>query len=107
MDTDYDAMKRESEEVNREKLVNDFKTVARDAEELLRVTAGELGEKAKEARARLSATLERAKGSYQTLEQRAMLGAQATDKTIREHPYQFMGLAFGAGFIFGLLAGRR
>lgn len=107
METDFDTMKRGTDEVNREKLMSDFKTVARDAEELLKVTAGELGEKTKEARARLAATLDRAKVSFHSLEERAIISAKATDKTIREHPYQFLGMAFGAGLVMGLLIGRK
>ena len=48
-----------------EKLVQDIKTVVRDAEELLRATGNDLNEKTQEARRRLAETLETARTSCQ------------------------------------------
>ena len=95
------------EDVTKEKLVSDLKTVAHDAEELLKATAGELGDKTKEARAKLAGALEKAKESYKKLQEKAAEGAKATDQCIRTHPYQTMGIAFGVGVIIGLLAKRK
>ena len=90
-----------------EKLVHDLKTVARDAEDLIKATAGEVGDKAREARSRLSATLASAKESLETLQEKAIAGAKATDRVIREHPYQSIGIAFGLGVLIGVLVNRR
>ena len=49
--------------VTKEKLVADFKVVVADAEELLRVTAGQAGEKAAELRAKVQSNLAIAKAS--------------------------------------------
>jgi ElaB/YqjD/DUF883 family membrane-anchored ribosome-binding protein len=95
------------EEVTKEKLVTDLKTVAHDAEELLKATAGELGDKTKEARAKLASALEKAKASYQKIQEKASEGVKATDQCIRTHPYQALGIAFGVGVIIGLLAKRK
>ena len=89
------------------KLVHDFKTVARDAEDLIEATAGAVSDKAKEARSRLTAALESAKETCLEWQDKAVAGAKATDKAIREHPYPSIGLAFGLGLLIGLLAGRR
>jgi ElaB/YqjD/DUF883 family membrane-anchored ribosome-binding protein len=89
------------------KLVQDFKTVVRDAESLLKASAGELGDKAREARTRLAASLEDAKASFHKVEEKAIAGAKATDKIIREHPYQSLGVAFGVGLLIGVLVTRR
>ena len=89
------------------KLVEDFKVVVHDAESLLKATAGELGDKAREARGRLTASLESAKGSFHKLEDKALEGVRVTDRVIREHPYQAVGLAFGAGLLVGVLVTRR
>lgn len=89
------------------KLTQDLKTVARDAEELMKATAGEVSEKAKHARERLAAALESAKASCKALQEKAVAGAKATDKVIREHPYPSIGIAFGIGLLIGVLAGRR
>jgi len=94
-------------EISFNKLVGDFKVVVHDAEALLKATAGELGEKAREARGRLSASLDNCKVSLHKVEDKAIAGAKIADKTIREHPYQSIGLAFGVGLLIGVLVGRR
>jgi ElaB/YqjD/DUF883 family membrane-anchored ribosome-binding protein len=105
--TSAEAMNLAPDEVTKEKLVSDLKVVARDAEELIKATAGDLGEKTKVARARLSEALEKAKTSYHRLQEKAAEKAKATDKVIRDHPYQSIGIAFGVGLVVGLLCRRR
>jgi ElaB/YqjD/DUF883 family membrane-anchored ribosome-binding protein len=97
----------ESGEVTTQKMLDDLKTVVRDGEELVKATAGELGEKTRAAREKLASALEAAKESCACLEERAVAGAKATDKAIREHPYQSIGIAFGIGLLLGVLANRR
>jgi len=95
------------QEVTMGKLVEDFKVVVQDAESLLKASAGELGEKAKEARVRLTASLQGAKVHFHKLEEKAIAGAKVTDQVIREHPYQSIGVAFGVGLLIGVLVTRR
>ncbi len=90
-----------------QKLVSDLKTVAHDAEDLVKATAGDVGEKAREARSRLMDALESAKESAKTLQEKAVAGAKATDQAIRTHPYPALGIAFAAGLLIGVLAARR
>ena len=90
-----------------EKLVQDIKTVVRDAEELLRATGNDLNEKTQEARRRLAETLETARTSCQGAEERLREGLKETDQLIREHPYESLGIGFGVGLLLGLLAGRK
>jgi ElaB/YqjD/DUF883 family membrane-anchored ribosome-binding protein len=94
-------------EVTMGKLMEDFKVVVQDAESLLKASAGELGEKAKEARVRLAASLEGAKLNLHKIEERAIAGAKVTDQVIREHPYQSIGAAFGIGLLLGVLVTRK
>jgi ElaB/YqjD/DUF883 family membrane-anchored ribosome-binding protein len=94
-------------EVNTQKLVTDLKVIAHDTEELIKASAGQVGEKAQEARARLSAAIESAKAACRRLEDKAIEGAKATDKVIREHPYQSIGVAFGIGILIGVLVTRK
>ena len=89
-----------------ERLANDLKAIARDAEDLIKATAGEVSEKAKEARSRLMVALESAKGRCEELQEKAVAGAKATDKIIRDHPYESIGIAFGVGVLIGVLVGR-
>jgi len=81
--------------------------VVRDSEELLKDSAGMVGEKAQEVRERLAETLESAKATCRRLQEKAVEGAKATDKVIREHPYQSIGAAFGVGLLIGVLVMRK
>lgn len=93
--------------VTAEKLVSDLKTLVHDGEELLKAGAGELTEKGREARAKLAEALQAARETCLKLEHKAVAGAKAADKAIREHPYESVGLAFGLGLLIGVLIGRK
>ena len=90
-----------------ERLAADMKLLARDAEELLKATAGEAGEKIKEVRNRLARALESAKTTADHLQDKTVQAARAADQTIRDHPYESIGIALGVGLVIGLLVGRR
>jgi ElaB/YqjD/DUF883 family membrane-anchored ribosome-binding protein len=94
-------------EVTVRKLVEDFKVVIQDAEALVKATAGDLSEKAREARTRLLASLESSKETFLKVEEKALAGARATDRVIRDHPYESIGVAFGIGLLIGVLINRR
>lgn len=95
-----------SHEAN-EILAGDLKLVMSDAEDLLRATAGEAGEKLKEVRKRLATAIDSAKANCARLQEKAEETAKATDHVIREHPYESIGVAFGLGLLIGVLVGRR
>ncbi len=90
-----------------EKLVADLKAVVRDAEDLIKATAGQAGEKVGEVRNRLAAALETAKATCRRLEEGTVAAAKATDHVIREHPYESIGVALGLGLLVGIVVGRR
>ena len=90
-----------------ERLTGDLKTVVRDAEELMKATGGQTGEKVSEVRSRLAAAVESAKATCQRLEEKAVAAAKATDHVIREHPYESIGVAFGLGLLIGVLVSRK
>ena len=90
-----------------ERLVRDLKALVRDAEELMKATAGQAGEKVTEMRTRLAAALESAKTTCHRLEEKTLAAAKATDRTIREHPYESVGIAFGVGLLVGVLVARK
>lgn len=89
-----------------EQLLQELKEVVADGEELLRAGAQGLSEQGKAARARLSAALASAKDTGRKLQQRTVEGARATDEVIRDHPYESIGIAFGAGLLIGVLINR-
>ena len=94
-------------EANIEKILADLKLLSLDAEALLQGTAGQAGEKAGELRDRLAAALDAAKASCERAEGKVAAGAGIADKTIREHPYESLAVAFGVGLVVGVLVGRR
>ena len=100
---------RSAEEIqaSTEKLIEDLKTVVHDGEELLKAGAKDLSERGMAARQRLAAALEVANQTRRRLQDRAVIGAQATDRMIREHPYQSVGAAFAVGLLIGVLINRR
>jgi ElaB/YqjD/DUF883 family membrane-anchored ribosome-binding protein len=89
-----------------DKLIKDLRLVAQDAEDLIRATAGEVNEKTKQARARLTQTLEKARETAQELQVKAAEKAKVADEVIREHPYESMGIAFGLGLLLGVIVNR-
>ena len=98
-------------QVTKEKLADDMKVVLHDADILLRETAGQLGDKVKEARERLDRGVKAAKERLadiqdQSIEQ-AKIAAKATDQFVHEHPWQSVGIAFVAGAFLGMLVTRR
>ena len=89
-----------------DKLMKDLRLIVQDAEDLIRATAGEVNEKTRQARARLSQTLDKAKETAQDLQVRAVEKAQVADEIIREHPYESIGIAFGVGVLLGMIVNR-
>ena len=94
-------------DINTDRLVSDLKTVTKDAEELLKTVSGEKGNGSQEIRMRLSSAIESAKATYHRMEEKAVAGAKATDKVIRDHPYESLGVAFGLGLLVGVLVTRK
>jgi ElaB/YqjD/DUF883 family membrane-anchored ribosome-binding protein len=101
----------EMTQVTKDKLVSDFKLVVADAEELLRLTANQAGDKMAELRARATDNLHSAKQKLAEAEAALVDGtkrvAHATDDYVHENPWRSIGIAAGVGLIVGLLIGRR
>jgi ElaB/YqjD/DUF883 family membrane-anchored ribosome-binding protein len=97
--------------VTKDKLIADVKVVIADAEELLRATAGQAGDKIVEARAKVQDHLNNAKASLADAQaavvDRAKAVGHATDDYVHDNPWRSVGVAAGIGFIVGLLIGRR
>jgi len=100
-----------SNDVSKDKLVADLKVVVADAEELLRATASQAGEKVSAARERIQASLATAKvkltEAEQVLLEKSKEAAKAADEYVRENPWQAVGVAAAAGLVLGVLISRR
>ena len=103
METHFEALHESRLGLPREKVKGDIKALVQDAEDLLKATAGDVSVKAQEARSRLTSALENAKTTCSRLEERTLIAAKATDKVIRDHPYESIRVAFGFGVLFGIL----
>ncbi len=97
--------------ITKDKLVQDLKTVIGDAEELLRATATQAGEKATVAREKIQESLHRAKIKLAEVEDvvidKTRQTARATDEFVHDNPWKAVGIAAGIGLVIGLLIGRR
>lgn len=110
METYFGEIEQTHSRIARERALADLKTLARDAEDLLKATAHDASEKAREARSRVTTALVRAKATIIEMQEQAFVTAKAaarkTDTVIREHPYESMGVAFALGLLVGGLATR-
>lgn len=100
----------ETREVSNEKLMADLHAVVSDAEELLKATADQTGEKVASARARIQDSLSAAKMRL-SMAQVAIIdktkqAARATDELVRENPWKAVGIAAAFGFLIGLVVRR-
>jgi len=100
-----------SDEATVQKLKDDLRRVVADVEGLLKVTAGQVGERVGEARARAEETLKGARARLSELEQQAKdrAGDMAgeADTYVRDNPWQAVGIAAGVAFLLGILVSRR
>ena len=98
-------------ETQREKLSTDLKNVIHDAEELLKMTASDVGTEATEMRERIRGRLVRAKESLLSLQEsaveRAKRAGHHADEYVHQHPWQSIGIAAGVGALLGVLISRR
>jgi ElaB/YqjD/DUF883 family membrane-anchored ribosome-binding protein len=97
--------------VNTDKLIADMKVVVADAEELLRATASQAGDKIGELRGKIQDHLATARSSLADAQaavvDKAKQVGNATDDYVHDNPWRSVGIAAGIGFIVGLLIGRR
>ncbi len=98
-------------DASKEKLAADLKVVVADAEELLRATASQAGEKVGVARERIQASLAQARAKLADAERAVLdqtrVAAKATDEYVRENPWQAVGVGALIGFLLGALISRR
>jgi ElaB/YqjD/DUF883 family membrane-anchored ribosome-binding protein len=100
-----------SSQVTTEKLYADLQAVVRDAEALLKATAGQAGDKVQEVRARAEETIKQARSRIDSVEndavRRAKEMAGAAEGYVRDNPWQAVGVAAGVGLLIGILLSRR
>ena len=96
---------------SQEKLVTDIKAVIADAEDILKATADQTGEKISNLRVRIQDRLLGARirldAAEAALIDKTRAAARAADDYVHESPWQAVGIGAGVGFLLGLLLGRR
>jgi len=104
------AIEAEVAKVTRGKLVKDLKALVADAEELLKASASQTGERITAARAKAEESLKAAKARLAEQEGAVMAktraAAKATEDYVRTNPWKAVGIAAGVGFVLCLLATR-
>jgi ElaB/YqjD/DUF883 family membrane-anchored ribosome-binding protein len=97
--------------VNKDKLIADMKVVVADAEELLRATANQAGDKVGELRSKIQDHLVTARASLADAQaamvDKARQVGRVTDDYVQDNPWRSVGIAAGVGLLVGLLIGRR
>src|SRR3970282_1155367 len=89
--------------VSKDRLVQDLKAVVSDAEELLRATANQAGEKISAARERIQDSMHLAKVKLADAEvvmlDKTKEVARATDEYVHKNPWKAVGIDAGVGFL--------
>lgn len=97
----------DGETTGKEKLVSDLKTLVNDAEELLKATASQAGEKISVARQKIEQSLVEGKKALAdaetTLLKKSKECAEIADDYVRENPWAAVGIAAAVGLAVGLL----
>src|SRR5438270_9787525 len=97
----------DGESGNKERLVNDLRTLVSDAEELLRATASQAGEKITVARQKIEQSLTEGKKALgdaeEILVKKSKECAEIADDYVRENPWSAVGIAAAVGLALGLL----
>jgi ElaB/YqjD/DUF883 family membrane-anchored ribosome-binding protein len=86
--------------VSTDKLMQDMHTVVTDAEDLLKATVGQTGERIEKVRVR-------AEKSLRVARRRIKDAGLSVDDQVRKHPWTTAGVAAGVGVLVGVLLARR
>jgi ElaB/YqjD/DUF883 family membrane-anchored ribosome-binding protein len=94
-----------------DKLVQELHAVMADAEELLKATAGQTGERIEKVRARAEQSVRNARARVQAaghdLQAAAESAAREVKTQVHENPWTAIGVAAGIGVIVGLMLSRK
>ncbi len=99
------------EQVTSEKLMQDMRVVVADAEDLLKATAGQTGERIEKIRARAEESLRTARNRLQiagkAMQETATEAVRTVDDQVHRNPWTAVGVAAGVGLVLGIILGRR
>lgn len=94
-----------------QQLMADLKVLAADAEELVKATAAQTGDRIANARGRIQQSVAELRPKLAeaqvAITANARAAATVTDTAVRENPWAAIGVAAVVGLALGLLIGRR
>jgi ElaB/YqjD/DUF883 family membrane-anchored ribosome-binding protein len=93
--------------VTTDKLVQDLRTVVTDAEELLKATAGQTGERIEKIRARAEGSVRSARERLQAAGDDVQDAARELNGRVHDNPWAAVGIAAGVGLVAGILLARK
>lgn len=97
--------------IQRDKLLADMRAVVSDAEDLVRLSAGDASEGARALRERLQTNLAQARQKLADLQdaasERLRVAGHAADDFVHENPWRSIAIGTGIGLLVGMLIGRR
>lgn len=98
-------------QVATDKLMQDLRVVVGDADELLKATANQAGERVQQLRARTEESLRGARArlevAAQEVDRSAREATQHVNSQVHEYPWAAVGVAAGFGVLVGILLGRQ
>ncbi|MEO6164611.1 MAG: DUF883 family protein [Candidatus Binatia bacterium] len=97
----------DGEASSKDRLVSDLKNLVTDAEELLKATASQAGDKIGVARQKIEQSLIEGKKALadaeKTIVEKSKEAAEIADDYVRENPWSAIGIAAALGLVLGLL----
>lgn len=98
-------------QITRDKLIEDFKAVIKDTEDLIKATASQTGDKVATVRLRAEENLREARRKLDEMGNdvvaRSKAAVKATDDLVHEKPWQSVAFATAVGVMLGMLISRR
>src|SRR4051812_21148008 len=94
----------QSEREHTQRAMEEAKAAARQTGQQVKSTASEMAEAGRETARRFGTAWESTKNNIQ---EKATTSARATDRAIRDHPYETLGIAFAIGVLLGVLINRK
>ena len=94
-------------QLNTDKLTQDLRAVIGDAEELLKATAGQSGERIEKVRARAEESVRVARQRLQGAGEEVRDAARELNGRVHDNPWAAVGVAAGIGLLAGLILARK
>lgn len=104
-------MAKKNTSAGSEQLLQEFKALVTNTEQLLEHSVELTGDKAEALRGQINSSLQRARqalgNTEQALLERGKEALHTSEEYVREHPLQSLAIGAGVGFLLGLLVSRR